>query len=106
MGFFCNLGLWERETIYPIGASLYFIDGSTEDYFTTTDKIKCLRNHRLDVALNYQLYANDYREPINPRGYRILNIQIYPLHGVVKGEIIETNINYLGFMPNITLSIT
>lgn len=102
----------------PSGAySLNLIDGSTEDYFTTTDKnsVRLADYHRLDVALNYQLYANDYsrtnKSEIGHIGFSIFNIYDrtntwYNQYEVIEGEIIETNINYLGFMPNITLSLS
>ena len=43
-------------------------------------------------------------------GFSIFNVYNhtntwYNQYEVIEGEIIETNINYLGFTPNITLSL-
>ena len=101
----------------PAGAySLSLLNGSNQDYFTVTDKnsLRLINYHRLDLAANYKLYRNsanwDEQTEIGYIGFSIFNVynqtnNWYNQYEVIEGEIIETNINYLGFMPNITLSL-
>ena len=101
----------------PAGAySLSLLNGSNQDYFTVTDKnsLRLIDYHRLDLAVNYKLYRNsanwDEQTEIGYIGFSIFNVynhtnNWYNQYEVIEGEIIETNINYLGFMPNITLSL-
>ena len=101
----------------PAGAySLALLDGNTQDYFTTTDKnsVRLADYHRLDIAANYKLYNNAQsttkKAEIGHIGFSIFNVYNhtntwYNQYEVIEGEIIETNINNLGFTPNITLSL-
>lgn len=101
----------------PAGAySLTLLDGSTQDYFTTTDKnsVRLADYHRLDMSVNYKLYRNaqgaSKKAEKGHIGFSIFNVYNhtntwYNQYEVIEGEIIETNINYLGFTPNITLSL-
>ncbi len=101
----------------PAGAySLTLLDGSTKDYFTTTAKnsLRLADYHRLDLAINYKLYNNAQSKTkkgdIGHIGFSIFNVYNrtntwYNQYEIIEGEIIETNINFLGFMPNITLSL-
>jgi len=101
----------------PAGAySLTLLDGSTKDYFTTTAKnsLRIADYQRLDLAVNYKLYKNAHsttkKTEIGHIGFSIFNVYNrtntwYNQYEVIEGEIIETNINFLGFMPNITLSL-
>ena len=101
----------------PAGAySLTLLDGSAQDYFTTTDKnsVRLADYHRLDMSVNYKLYKNAQSAGKKAEkghiGFSIFNVYNhtntwYNQYEVIEGEIIETNINYLGFTPNITLSL-
>lgn len=101
----------------PSGAySIKLLDGSTSDFFTVTAK-NCLRlpdYHRLDISATYKLLAGWHgekrRREIGYIGLSIFNVYNhkntwYKQFTIQDGEIIETNVNYLGFMPNITLSL-
>jgi len=103
------------------GYSLTLLDGSSKDYFTTTDKnsLRFADYHRLDIAVNYKLYKDftDYnklghnkKSEIGEIGLSFFNFynrtnNWYNQYELIEGEIIETNINYLGFIPNITLTL-
>ena len=115
----------------PAGAySLTLFDGNNQDYFTTTDKnsIRFEDYHRFDLAINYNLFKKieswampSFNSPgiisskskkieIGHLGLSIFNIYNrtntwYNQYEIIEGEIIETNINFLGFMPNISLSL-
>lgn len=101
----------------PAGAyALTSLDGSTKDYFTTTNKnsVRLADYHRLDISANYKLYKNAQstspKTEIGHIGCSIFNVYNrtntwYNQYEVIEGEIIETNINNLGFTPNITLSL-
>lgn len=88
------------------------LDGSTQDYFTTTAKngLRFPDYHRLDVSANYNIYSSKERNEIGYIGFSIFNLynrknSWYNQYQVVDGGIVETQINYLGIMPNITLSL-
>jgi hypothetical protein len=101
----------------PSGAySIDLLGGSSKDFFTVTEK-NCLRlpdYHRLDISATYKLLAGlrgqKRRREIGYIGFSIFNVYNhlntwYKQFTIVDGEIIETNINYLGFTPNVTLSL-
>jgi ferric enterobactin receptor len=101
----------------PSGAySIDLLGGSSQDFFTVTSK-NCLRlpdYHRLDIAATYKLLAGlrgqKRRREIGYIGFSIFNVYNhlntwYKQFTIEEGEIIETNINYLGITPNITLSL-
>ena len=88
------------------------LDGSTQDYFTTTTKngLRFPDYHRLDLSANYNLYSSRERNEIGYIGFSLFNVynrknSWYNQYEVVDGGIVETQINYLGIMPNITLSL-
>jgi ferric enterobactin receptor len=101
----------------PSGAySITLLDGSTSDFFTVTSK-NCLRlpdYHRLDISATYKLLAGSKgdkrRREIGYIGVSIFNLYNhkntwYKQFSIEEGQIIETSINYLGFTPNLTLSL-
>jgi hypothetical protein len=99
----------------PAGAyNVNLLDGSTENYFTITSKnsLRLPDYHRLDIAANFKLMGGidaDRRE-IGYIGFSIMNVYSrknvwYKQFDIVENQIVETNINYLGFTPNITLSL-
>lgn len=101
----------------PSGAyNVTLLDGSTETYFTVTDKNSLLlpNYHRLDISVNYKLLGGSKgdkrRRELGNLGFSIFNLYNrtnvwYKQFTIVDDEIIETNVNYLGITPNISLSL-
>ena len=98
----------------PLGAyTMTLLDGTTQDYYTvgTKNGIRFPDYHRLDVAVNYKFIDEDDKREIGSVGLSLFNVYSrknvwYKEFQIVEGEIIETSINYIGFTPNITLSLT
>jgi ferric enterobactin receptor len=101
----------------PSGAyTIGLLGGSSQDFFTVTEKnsLRLPAYHRLDISATYKLLAGmkgqKRRKEIGYIGISIFNVYNhsntwYKQFTIEDGEIIETNINYLGFTPNITLSL-
>lgn len=101
----------------PSGAyTVTLLDGSSKDYFTVTAKnsLRLPDYHRMDLAVNYKLLAGQKgdkkRREIGYIGFSIFNLYNrtnvwYKQYTISDGEIIETNVNYLGIVPNLTLSL-
>ncbi|HVN56690.1 MAG TPA: TonB-dependent receptor [Bacteroidales bacterium] len=101
----------------PSGAySIKLLDGSSRDFFTVTSKnsLRLPDYNRLDVSATYKLLAGwrgeKRRREIGYIGISIFNLYNhknvwYKQYAIQDGSIIETNINYLGITPNITLSL-
>lgn len=100
----------------PSGAySVTLLDGNTSDYFTVTSKngMRLPDYHRLDLSANYKILAgikgDRKRKEIGYIGLSLFNVYNrtniwYKQYTIEDGNIIETNVNYLGFTPNLTLS--
>jgi ferric enterobactin receptor len=101
----------------PSGAyTITLLDGSTQDFFTVTTKnsIRLPDYHRLDVSANYILLMGN-KEDTKRRELGTVSFSIFNLYNhtniwykqfaIESGQIIETNITYLGITPNITLSL-
>jgi ferric enterobactin receptor len=101
----------------PSGAyTITLLDGSTQDFFTVTTKnsIRLPDYHRLDISANYKLLMGK-REDVKRRELGTVSFSIFNLYNhmniwykqfaIESGEIIETNMRYLGITPNITLSL-
>lgn len=96
----------------PSGAySVELLDGTTQDYFTVTSKnsLRLPDYHRLDMAINYRL-RNITRNEIGYIGFSVFNVYNrtnvwYKQFSITDGTITETNVNYLGITPNVTLSL-
>ena len=101
----------------PSGAyTITLLDGSTKDYFTVTDKngLRLPDYHRADFSVTYKLLQGKKgvkkRRELGYVGLSFFNIYNrknvwYKQYTIVSGQIIETNVNYLGFVPNIVLSL-
>jgi hypothetical protein len=98
------------------GYDLNLLDENTETYFTVTEKnsLRLPNYHRLDLSANYKLLAGSSgdkrRRDIGYLGFSIFNFYNrtnvwFKQYAIEESEIIETNVNYLGFTPNLTLSI-
>jgi hypothetical protein len=96
----------------PAGSyTITLLDGTTEDYFTVTNKnsLRLPDYHRLDLSANYHI-LNQSRKDIGYIGLSIFNAYHrtniwYKQFSVSDGQIYETNVNYLGITPNLTLSL-
>ncbi len=93
------------------GYSLTLIDGTTRNYFTVTSKnsLRLPDYNRLDISATYKLIVNGNKE-IGAIGISIFNVYNrtnvwYKQFQIIDSQIIETNINYLGIIPNLTLSL-
>jgi len=101
----------------PSGAyNITLLDESTQNYFTVTSKngLRLPDYHRCDISANYKLLAGSKgekkRREIGSIGFSIFNIYNrtnvwYKQFTIADGEILETNVNYLGITPNISLSL-
>ncbi len=100
----------------PSGAySITLLDGNSQDFFTVTSKngLRLPNYHRADVSANYKLLAGSKgdkkRREIGYIGFSIFNVYNrtnvwYKTYTIESGSIIQTNVNYTGITPNITLS--
>jgi ferric enterobactin receptor len=100
----------------PSGAySINLLDGTTQDYFTVTSKnsVRLPDYHRLDISANYKLllgYRGDkIRREIGYISFSLFNVYNrkniwYKQYTIESGNLIETNVTYLGLTPNITIS--
>ncbi|MBL7935864.1 MAG: TonB-dependent receptor plug domain-containing protein [Bacteroidia bacterium] len=101
----------------PSGAyKVTLLDGSTQDFFTVTTKngLRLPDYHRMDFSANYKLLKGDKsqkkRREVGYIGFSIFNVYNrtniwYKQYTIEDGSILETNVNYLGIVPNITLSL-
>jgi hypothetical protein len=101
----------------PSGAySVQLLDGSTQDFFTVTTKngLRLPDYHRADISANYKLLKGEKgdkkRREIGYIGFSIFNLYNrsnvwYKQYSIIDGVVTETNVNYLGITPNITLSL-
>lgn len=101
----------------PSGAyNITLLDGATQDYFTVTTKngLRLPDYHRMDLSANYKLLKGEKgdkkRREIGYIGFSLFNVYNrtniwYKQYTIEDGSILETNVNYLGIVPNITLSL-
>jgi ferric enterobactin receptor len=96
----------------PAGSyTITLLDGTTQDYFTVTNKnsLRLPDYHRLDLSVNYHIF-NEQKKDIGYLGLSLFNAYNktniwYKQFSVSDGQIYETNVNYLGITPNLTLSL-
>jgi ferric enterobactin receptor len=96
----------------PVGS--YTIDqagSGTKTYFVisgkNTERLKAY--HRLDAAITYDLIKTNTKK-IGSIGFSFFNIYNrtntwYREYSIVGNQVISTDVNYLGFTPNLTLSL-
>jgi len=101
----------------PSGAySITLLDGSTRDYFTVTSKngLRLPDYHRCDISANFKLLkgskGDKRRRELGYIGFSVFNLYNrsnvwYKQYSIEDGEILETNVKYLGITPNLTLSL-
>eukprot|EP00388_Colpodella_angusta_P006716 GDKJ01019602.1.p1 GENE.GDKJ01019602.1~~GDKJ01019602.1.p1 ORF type:complete len:921 (+),score=-2.87 GDKJ01019602.1:213-2765(+) len=96
----------------PAGSyTITLLDGTTQDYFTVTNKnsLRLPDYHRMDLSVNYHIMSQKKKD-IGYLGLSFFNVYNkvntwYKQFYVSDGQIIETNVNYLGITPNLTLSL-
>lgn len=101
----------------PSGAyTVTLLDGTEKDYFTVTSKnaLRLPDYHRFDISAQFKLLEGDRtvkkRKELGYIGFSIFNVYNrknvwYKQYSIEDGQIIETNVRYLGFTPNLTLSL-
>ncbi len=96
----------------PSGAyGVTLLDGNTADFFTVTSQnsLRLPDYHRMDISANYNLKTPEGRN-IGYIGFSIFNVYNranvwYKTYQIVGSQIVETDVDYLGIVPNITLSL-
>jgi len=95
----------------PLGGySITLLDGSAEDFLNIGDKNNARYDdyHRLDLSATYNFKLG--RTSLGSVGLSLFNVYNreniwYKTFELDEGDLIETNVNNLGFTPSITLSI-
>ena len=92
------------------GYQIDLLDGTTSDYINVSVKngYRLPNYHRMDLSASYKFKLGGTM-PCN------LNFSIFNVYGrnniwyreyqIIENEVIETDVNFLGFTPNISLSI-
>lgn len=93
------------------GYTVDLLDGTTQDFITSGVKngTRLPDYHRLDLAANYEL-RNEEGKQFGSLGFSLFNLYgrrnvWYKQYEVVEGQVIETNQLFLGFTPNVSLSL-
>ena len=101
----------------PSGAyNVDLLDGTTETYFTVTDKnsLTLPDYHRLDASIGYKLLGgrkfDNRRKEIGNISFSIFNLYNrtnvwYKQYTIEDDLILESDVNYLGITPNLTVSL-
>lgn len=108
-------GTWIYATGKPYTApsgsyEVYLPDGSTQSILTIGDKnAQRLPNyHRLDLSANYNFNMGDFGKGTLSfslfNAYNQTNIW-YKEYEFIESELIETNVNYLGITPNLSIQL-
>jgi ferric enterobactin receptor len=92
------------------GYEVTLLDGSTRDYITVSTKnsLRLPDYHRLDVAVRYNWKGK--RKGENSVGISVFNLYNrenvwYKTFEVSDDQLAETDVNFLGITPNISLSL-
>lgn len=92
------------------GYQLTLLDGSTADYLTVTTKngLRLPDYHRMDVSATYNFHNLD-KVKKGSVALSLFNLYgrenvWYKNYEIVDNSVIETDVNYFGFTPNITLN--
>lgn len=97
----------------PLGGyQLSLLDGTSSDYIIIGSKnaARLPDYHRLDLAINYNLFIHDNTRNIGSIGFSIFNLYgrkntWYKEFQIEDGEIIEIDQQFMGFTPNISLTL-
>ena len=92
------------------GYQLTLLDGNSSNYITVGDKnsLRLPDYHRMDISANYN-FINYKKKAVGYIGFSIFNVYArknvwYKEYTIVDGYVIVSNVYYLGFTPNVTLS--
>ncbi|PWK80621.1 outer membrane receptor protein involved in Fe transport [Mucilaginibacter oryzae] len=87
------------------------VDGNAITYINLSDKNaeRLPAYHRLDLSASYDLLKIDGRK-VGSIGFSLFNVynhvnSWYREYQLQNNQVITTNVNYLGFTPNLTLSL-
>jgi hypothetical protein len=93
------------------GYQLVMLGGNTKDFINVgaENSLRLPDYHRLDIACNYRLRTPDGRDK-GYLGFSIFNVYDrqnvwYKQYQIIDNTIIETNVNYLGITPNLTIAL-
>jgi ferric enterobactin receptor len=101
----------------PSGAyNITLLDGTSQQFYTVTSKngLRLPDYHRCDISISYKLLVGSKgdkkRREIGYIAASAFNLYDrrnvwYKQYTIQDGEIISTNVNYLGITPNLTLSL-
>ena len=91
--------------------SVKLLDGTVENYVTVTSKntLRLPDYHRMDVSVNFHFY-NEAKKDVGYIGLSLFNVYArenvwYKEFTVINNHVVETNVDYLSFTPNLTLSL-
>ncbi|POY36532.1 TonB-dependent receptor [Solitalea longa] len=94
------------------GYELTLLDGTTQSFINIGAKngSRLPNYHRLDLAVNYELRGADAHNNIGSIGVSFFNVYNrknvwYKEFQIADNQVVETNVNYLGFTPNLTLTL-
>ncbi|MEN8251121.1 MAG: TonB-dependent receptor, partial [Bacteroidota bacterium] len=115
-----NLGRWDfsltwvyatgRPYTEPTGGySISLLDGTEQDFVSVSSKntVRLPDYHRLDAGITYSWEG--FRGGHNALSVSLFNLYNrenvwYKEYQIEENEIIETNMNFLGFTPNLTFT--
>ncbi|MCX6272329.1 MAG: TonB-dependent receptor [Bacteroidetes bacterium] len=99
----------------PSGSyTVTLLDGTTRDFYVVSAKNsqRLPDYHRMDIAANYKLYIGEGidRREIGYIGFSLFNLYNrkntwYKNYQIEEGQVIETDVNYLGITPNLVISL-
>ncbi|MEP7266311.1 MAG: carboxypeptidase-like regulatory domain-containing protein [Saprospiraceae bacterium] len=91
------------------GYELTLLNGTTQSFITTTDKngVRLPAYNRMDIAVSYKWQS--IKGAPRTLSFSIFNLYArkntwYKEFEINAGQILETDVNFLGFTPNISLS--
>ncbi|MDP4282501.1 MAG: TonB-dependent receptor [Bacteroidota bacterium] len=92
--------------------TVHLLDGTDQVYIKFGDKnsSRLPAYHRLDLSVNYHLKNSETNNEWGMIGFSIFNVYNrrniwYKEYQIIDGNILETDKLFLGFTPNLTLSI-
>lgn len=94
----------------PEGAyTVALLDGTTQDFLNVSAKnaYRLPAYHRMDLAATYHFLFASAPASLNMSIFNTYNRKNvwYKQFEIADGQLIESNVNYLGFTPNVTLSV-
>ncbi|MNS25061.1 TonB-dependent Receptor Plug Domain protein [compost metagenome] len=94
------------------GYEITLLDGTTQSFINIGAKngSRLPDYHRLDLAINYELRGADSGTNIGSIGLSFFNVYNrknvwYKEFQIADNQVVETNVNYLGLTPNLTLTL-